>query len=177
MQGDANARDDVLEYSGERLRQLTRKMLNDFPVVRRWSETDDVLQNALLRLLNALQTLQPANERDFLGLAALQIRRELIDLARRFKGPHGLATNHDSNPAEDRLHQPLTTFDPADLAQWTEIHEAIGELPDAEREAVDLIFYQGLSQDDSAGILGVSVRTLQRRWHSALVRLDDRRTR
>jgi DNA-directed RNA polymerase specialized sigma24 family protein len=36
---------------------------------------------------------------------------------------------------------------------------------------VDLLFYQGLPQADAAAILGVTVRTVQRRWHDALIRL------
>jgi RNA polymerase sigma-70 factor (ECF subfamily) len=38
------------------------------------------------------------------------------------------------------------------------------------RQAFDLLFYQGLSQEESAAVLGVSVRTLKRRWREA--RLD-----
>ena len=35
------------------LRQLARRDLNRFPRLRRWEQTDDVLQNATLRLLRA----------------------------------------------------------------------------------------------------------------------------
>ncbi len=38
----------------ERLTRLARKMLKDFGRVRRWEETDDVVQNALLRLYRTL---------------------------------------------------------------------------------------------------------------------------
>jgi DNA-directed RNA polymerase specialized sigma24 family protein len=36
-----------------------------------------------------------------------------------------------------------------------------------------LLFYQGLSQAEAAALLGVSVRTIQRRWHEALQKLHD----
>ena len=43
-----------------------------------------------------------------------------------------------------------------------------------EREAVDILYFDGLSQADAAKILRVSVRTVQRRWHSALLLLHEK---
>ena len=60
---------------------------------------------------------------------------------------------------------------PASLAQWAELHELMDGLPPEEREVVGLLFYQGLSQAEAAEVLGVSLRTVQRRWHDALCRL------
>src|SRR6266436_2863883 len=81
-EGDPSAPDELLRAAGERLEALTRKMLRRFPAVRRWEQTGDVMQNALLRLLRALEEVEPASVRDFFGLAAEQMRRELLDLAR-----------------------------------------------------------------------------------------------
>src|SRR6516164_5702899 len=53
--GDAGARDGLIGVACERLRRLTRRMLGDFPGVRRWEETDDVLSEAVLRLCRALE--------------------------------------------------------------------------------------------------------------------------
>jgi DNA-directed RNA polymerase specialized sigma24 family protein len=52
--GDVSARDELLARASARLTRLTRKMLRDFPGVHRWEETDDVLQNAVVRLCRAL---------------------------------------------------------------------------------------------------------------------------
>src|SRR5262245_31275827 len=92
--GDAAARDELLRACWGRLERLAGKMLGRFPNVRRWAERDDVLQNALVRLLQALEKVEPTSTRDFFGLAAVLIRRELLDLARRFGGTHGLGANH-----------------------------------------------------------------------------------
>jgi len=46
--GDEAARDALVRHSCDRLTRLTRKMLRGYPRLRRWEETDDVLQNALL---------------------------------------------------------------------------------------------------------------------------------
>src|SRR5271169_220723 len=94
--GDRSARDELLGHASERLMRLTRKMLRDFPGVHRWEQTDDVLQNASLRLCRALGAVQPATAADFFRLAATQIRRELFDLARRYKGAQGHGANHAS---------------------------------------------------------------------------------
>src|SRR5262245_53534588 len=94
--GDEAAVDALLRHCGDRLATLARRMLGDFPRVRRWVETDDVLQNALLRLLAALRGVQPQTPRAFFALASLQIRHELLDLARHYYGPEGIGANHDS---------------------------------------------------------------------------------
>jgi len=174
--GDKTALDGLLRHCADRLTILTRRMMADFRRVRRWAETDDVLQNALVRLVNALGSVKPQTSRDFLALASLQIRRELIDLARRFYGPEGIGANHDSQAKQDLQGPGLP--DPADqragppsLAQWTELHAMIETLPADEREVMGLIFYQGFTQTEAAEVLNVSVRTLQRRWHMALARL------
>jgi DNA-directed RNA polymerase specialized sigma24 family protein len=40
-----------------------------------------------------------------------------------------------------------------------------------EREAFDLLFYQGLTQAEAATVLEVSERTIKRRWQAARLRL------
>jgi RNA polymerase sigma factor (sigma-70 family) len=174
--GDAAAVDALLRHFGARLTILTRRMLGSFERVKRWADTDDVLQNALLRLLGALREVRPATPREFLALATLQIRRELLDLARHFYGPEGIGANHDSQGNRDSRHpgaaEPADhSHEPSSLAQWTELHQQIDALPDEEREVVGALFYQGLSQAEAAAVLQMSLRTLQRRWHGALVKL------
>src|SRR4051812_6673254 len=93
--GDPEARSRLIANAFEHLDRWTRRMLKDFPRVQRWEETSEVRQAALLRLNRALEQTQPATVRDFLRLAACEIRRELIDLARHDQGPQGLDTNHD----------------------------------------------------------------------------------
>lgn len=170
--GDQDALNDLLRHSQGRLERLARRMLSDHPAVQRWAQTDDVLQNALMRLARALATLRPDSVRAFFGLAAQQVRRELIDLARHYHGPRGEGANHvsASRPPEngDETHNPDV------LAEWSEVHLAIEDLPEEERTVVDMLFYQGLSQAEAAAVLEVTVRTVQRRWHAALLKLHGR---
>jgi RNA polymerase sigma-70 factor (ECF subfamily) len=69
--GEEAARQELLNSACERLTQITRAMLRDYPRLKRWEQTEDVLQNALLRLMRALQTITPASLRDFYRLATL----------------------------------------------------------------------------------------------------------
>jgi RNA polymerase sigma-70 factor (ECF subfamily) len=178
--GDETARGELLECASERLRGLARKMLRAYPRVHRWEETDDVLQNAALRLHRTLGQIAPATPRDFFRVAALNIRRELLDLAKHYFGPHGHGANHASGgPADSSAGatEPADRGDlstePSRLAVWGEFHEQIGALPDEEREVFDLLWYQGLSQAEAAELLGVSERTIKRRWQSARLRLHE----
>jgi RNA polymerase sigma-70 factor (ECF subfamily) len=176
--GDEAATEELLIRVGNRLERLTRKMLRSFPGVHRWEQTDDVLQNALMRLIRALREVRPDSVRDFFGLAAMQIRRELIDLARHHYGPHGLGAHHISHEAADG--SPKPEFDPpartdpaADLAKWSEFHQEVEKLPVAEREVVSLVFYHGWTQAEVADLLQVTVRTVQRRWQAAMLTLHS----
>jgi RNA polymerase sigma-70 factor (ECF subfamily) len=176
--GDVAARDELFRRVCGRLERLTRKMLRGFPGVHRWAQTDDVLQNALVRLLRALKDVQPASVREFFGLSAEQIRRELLDLARHYYGPQGPGAKHathdgrgDSGPPPyekaDQSHEPSA------LAAWCEFHRQVSELPADEREVVNLLYYQELKQAEAAALLNVTVRTVQRRWQSALLKLHQ----
>ena len=179
--GDESARDTLIEHACERLRRLTRKLKQDYPDVGRQEQTDDVFQQAVMRLHRSLQDVQPENVRAFLGLAAMQIRRELIDLARKINGPEGIGANRDTNAGREshstgqtpRYEIAQDTAGPATLLLWTEFHQHVEQLPDDEREVFDLIFYQELSQADAAELLGISVRTIKRRWRSAKLILHE----
>jgi RNA polymerase sigma-70 factor (ECF subfamily) len=166
--GDASARDELLRAVGTRLEQLARKMLQRFPNVQRWAETNDVLQNSMLRLLRSLEKVEPSSMRDFYNLAAGLMRSELLSLARHF----ARANRHEGGPlGEADLEPPAPADDAAELERWTRFHEACAGLPVEEREVVGLIFYHGWEQADVAQWFSVSVRTVQRRWQSAMVKL------
>jgi RNA polymerase sigma-70 factor (ECF subfamily) len=176
--GDRSAGEEMLHAVQGRLERLARKMLRRYPSVGRWEETNDLLQNAVLRLLRALQEVDPTSVRDFFGLAAEQMRRELLDLARRYRsrpvrGPShaGVADGTDSDlPALDRT---ATADDPDELEKWCAFHEAVARLPADQREMVGLIYYHGWTQAEVAEWLGVAKRTVQRHWAAALLVLHE----
>ena len=172
--GDRNARDELLRGVEQRVELLARKMLRDFPRVRRMEETGDVCQAAAVRLLRCLETVNPASMRDLYSLAATQIRRELLDLARyhRRRGEPIELPAEEGRPGAE-LQVPVDPDSP-DLDEWCQFHEAVESLPTEEREVVGLIFYHGWTRQQVAELFQVTERTVRRWWVSALVRLKKK---
>jgi RNA polymerase sigma-70 factor (ECF subfamily) len=176
--GDRSAGEEMLRAVHARLERLARKMLRRFPAVGRWEETGDLLQNATLRLLRALEEVKPSSVRDFFGLAAEQMRRELLDLARRYHcrriaGPSHAAVRRGSDADVTAPEPAAPADDPDDLEKWTAFHEAVERLPVEQREVVGLIYYHGWTQAEAAEHLGLSKRTVQRHWTAALLALAE----
>ena len=69
--GDDTARAELVGCACEQLTRLTRSLLRDYPRVKRWEQTDDVFQNAMMRLLNSLRKVKPVSTPQSMGLAAL----------------------------------------------------------------------------------------------------------
>lgn len=165
------ARDDLVGLVEGRMRTMAHRMLRGFAGVRRWDETDDIVQGAALRLHRALADVVPASPAGFLGLVAVQVRRELLDLARRYAGPESFASHHDTNViAHDGQASEHTTLAPApaaDLDRWTRFHELASSLPPEEQDVFHLVWYIGASQAEIAALLDCSERTVRRRWDLA----------
>ena len=60
-------------------------------------------------------------------------------------------------------------------SSWTawRVHRALGELPDNERQLIELAYWSGLSQSEIAQFLDVPLGTVKTRTRSALARLAD----
>jgi len=165
--GDLAARDELLVAVRGRLEQLARRMLQGFPNVRRYADTDDVLQETLIRLCRTLEAIRPADARDFWGLAATHVRRALLDLARRF----GRRERGGLLPAEGGDHEREAgeaSSSSSDLSRWQAFHEAVERLPNDQREVVSLVYYHAWTHAQAAAFLGISTKTVQRRWQQAL---------
>jgi RNA polymerase sigma-70 factor (ECF subfamily) len=179
LAGDDHARSALIDHACDRLVRLTRKLFRRHPDLRRWEQTDDVAQTAMLRLHRALADVKPESVRHFFNLAAVMIRRTLLDLAKHHLGPHGHGANHhtDGLPSDEpggAVHRAADPAgEPTDLDGWTHFHAQVGKLPEDEQEVVNLLFYEALTQEEAARVLGVSLRTLKRRWQSARCRLHD----
>lgn len=177
-EGDEQAYDDLIAHASDRLLKLTRKMLRKHPNLRRWEQTDDVFQNAAIRLNRSLRKVKPDSARNFFGLATVEIRRTLIDLCRHHFGPEGAAGKYQSDitgSSDDEdggiLQNEPDRHDPDSLEIWSQFHEAVESLPDDEREVTHLVWYGGMKQAEVAAVLGVSVPTIKRRWYRARLQL------
>ena len=176
-QGDESAREELIRQATERLRRLAHRMLRSYPGVRRWEETDDVLNNAMLRLHRALADVKPESVKHFFRLAYTQIRRELIDLAKHYYGPEGMGAHHATDGvspdtgARPRHDVSQDTYEPTKLSEWAEFHQQVEALPEKEREVFSLRWYEALNFAEIAEVVGATDRTAKRRWRSACVML------
>jgi RNA polymerase sigma-70 factor (ECF subfamily) len=164
---DGSIYDKLLEHASERLRALSRKSLRGFPRLASLVQTDDVLQEALLRLHSSLNKVRPSSLRGFFGLAAIQIRRNLIDLTRHLLGPEGYGTHVRTGPISQE-NEPVVI---EAVDRWICFNDLIDTLPAEEREIVDLQFVHSMTQEEVSELLGISLSTVKRRWISARLKL------
>lgn len=172
--GDPAAHHALIDRACTRLRRLVRRIFRHGDRLRRLEDTDDVLNEAVVRLLRRLEAgRQPASVAEFFRAAAREVRCELLDMARHHFGPEGPAAREANNLAADSAggralpETPTTTDEPGRLATWTEFHRHVEALPGEERAVFDLLWYQGLKQAEAAAVLGVAVITVKRRYASA----------
>lgn len=168
---------DLLDRAVGRLEMLCGNMLyRSYPRLTRSPmllETEDVVGAVVERLLKAMRAVRPRTVREFFGLANQHIRWELNDLARRL----------DERPADVELREGLVPAPASSDSVLTpdarRILDAIDGLPEEEREAFNLLRIHGLTQTEAAEVLGVSIKTVQRRLNRGLVllarQLDDLR--
>ena len=132
-------------------------------------EADEVLSNVVERLMKALREVRPGSARQFFALANRHIRWELNDLCRRLdqREPH--------RPLDASAVAPPPP--PPDSLATTGLCRILGEIeemPADLREAFDLVRVQGLTQAEAATVLGVSLKTVQRRLARGVSLLAER---
>lgn len=173
--GDATAETVVralLERSAGRLHQLCSSLLyRSYPRLTRPPlnlHADEMLSAVVERLLKAMREVRPQTPRQFFALANRHMRWELNDLARRL----------DEQTIAVELRDELVPAPESDgsvlSAGARRMLEAIDNLPDEEREVFELVRIQGLTHAETAELLDVSVKTVQRRLNHGLLLLAER---
>jgi RNA polymerase sigma factor (sigma-70 family) len=161
---------DLIALAYDRLRARAGKMLSaSFPRLGDIHSTHTILHEGVIKFAGALRACRPENAEKFFGLAALQMRRVLLDLAREARGGNVRLVPLDHASGEENIELELGsgTHDPLQLVQWTEFHQAVGSLPEPQRAAFELCFYGGLSQATVAELLGISQQTVSDRFRAA----------
>jgi RNA polymerase sigma-70 factor (ECF subfamily) len=101
------------------------------------------------------------NRRHFFGVSAHMMRRELVDIARK---------RQTDRRGADAIRVPLDDVDAAvppreaDLVAIDLALERLAALDPRKAQVVELRFFGGLSADETAESLGVSVRTVHSDW-------------
>jgi RNA polymerase sigma-70 factor (ECF subfamily) len=177
---DSTARSELLGYARRRLAVLADRMFSRFPLLHSREGSDDLLQEAMFRLWKSLEEVGPTNVGEFMGLAALQMRRALRDLARRHFGrKDGFQVSPDKVGALTGAGWALDSAadDPAlapdELASWSEFHESADRLVGPEKTVFDLLYYHELPQTEVAALMNISERQVRRYWQSARLQLHE----
>jgi RNA polymerase sigma factor (sigma-70 family) len=165
--GDRAAAGELVALALSPLRGLVQQMLQVGFSRLGMREADSVINSAYPELIKELlKPNPPATPRAFLNLACCIIRHDLIDLARREGHPVRRAAPLDGTGSEDSrpLEPGADTLEPSRLAEWTEFHRLVGELPAHLREVFELHYYQGMTQAAIAGLLGLDAKTVSRMY-------------
>jgi RNA polymerase sigma factor (TIGR02999 family) len=160
QQGKSGATEELLPLVYEELRRLAAyKMANEAP--GHTLQPTALVHEAYLRLVGASQPQQWEGRGHFFAAAAEAMRRILVESARRKKRlKHGGQLERvDVNAVE--LPSPL----PDD--QLLALDEALDRLAAVDSRAADVVklcFFVGLTQEQAAKELGVSLATAERLW-------------
>jgi RNA polymerase sigma-70 factor (ECF subfamily) len=131
-------------------------------------QTDELLGGVVAGLLTALQATRPTTVRGFFALATQHMRWQLNDLARRLDQQPALAPLPEGGVAGAP-----SSSDSCLSPDGRRILAAIEALPQDEREVFDLVGIQGLTYAETAAVVEVSEKTVQRRLNRARLLLAE----
>jgi RNA polymerase sigma factor (TIGR02999 family) len=160
--GDAAAEAELVPLIYGDLRRAAERLLRGEQRGHTLQPTD-LVHEGYLKLVGAGMS-DARSRRHFIALAARAMRQVLVDHARR-RG----ANKRGAGQVEVRVTNADAGID-VDLAELIALDDALERLgkrnPRLSR-VVELRFYAGLSEEEIAGVLGVTTRTVQRDWATA----------
>jgi RNA polymerase sigma-70 factor, ECF subfamily len=145
------------------------------------SMAEDVFQSTFLQV--HLKGSQFEKGRKFRPWLYTIATNQAIDAQRRNKRHRSVSLDRDTrrDGADDlgSLIELLVSKEPAPEAraetsqqrQW--VRQAVDELPEPYKAAVNLVYYQGLMYREAADILDIPVGTVKSRLHTAILKLNE----
>ncbi len=122
-----------------------------------------LVHEAYLRLVD--QRMPVGNRGHFLALAATQMRRILLDYARKHRSARRGGPDGRKVLLEDTL--AVSAEAPLDMLALDVALTRLAALDPAQAQMVELRFFGGLSIEETAEVLGTSPATVKRSWASA----------
>jgi RNA polymerase sigma-70 factor, ECF subfamily len=145
---------DRLAFDALAARHLGRAYRTALRVLDDPSEAEDVTQDAMLRVWRSASAWDPRRSRFTTWLYRIVINAA-IDSKRR---PHPLRLEAANDPP-DSAPLPPARLERDELART--VASALAAMPERQRAALTLTYYEGLSGQDAADALSVSVRGLE----------------
>jgi RNA polymerase sigma-70 factor (ECF subfamily) len=167
--GDVAALDTLYDrYSGA-VFALTVRIVGDRPVA------EELLQETFLRAWQRAGTYRGSRGRFAAWLLGIAHNLAIDELRRRRRRPQSVGEREDAEREVAELPDPGP--DVADEA-WAhlrraQIEEALGQLPAPQRVAIELAYFEGLSQAEIAGRLGEPLGTVKTRIRLGLRKLRE----
>ena len=162
--GQKDALENIVPLVYDELRQVARHHLSREPTPHALSATT-LVHEAYLRLLRQRQ-VNASDRLQFLAVAGFTMRRILVDEARRRKR---LKRGGDELPGPLDEEQ-ASLVDEADVEQVLALDDLLEKLAAIEPRAARIVEYRifaGLTLEETAAALDVSVKTVQRTWSTA----------
>ncbi len=160
--GDEEALATLAPLMQQELHQLARHYLSH-ERAGHTLQPGDLVNEAYLRLIDSHQ-VQWQNRAHFFGIAANVMRRILVDHARRRNElKHGAGAVQVSLTAIEQVNPKPGT----DVLALDEVLSRLAELDPRKSQIVELRFFGGLSESETAEVTNLSLRTIQREWNLA----------
>jgi len=165
MEAIVNREGSALESIYKRYASLLRTVI--MGVIRDESDVDDVLTDVLIQVWERGDRYNP-NEKGLRGLLVTLARRRAFDRLRR-RAAYRRATESLKLDAENPLIcETITISNRVENQDLSELlHRVIEDLPEAQKEVIDLAFFKGMSQREIAAKRRISLGTVKTRLHLA----------
>jgi RNA polymerase sigma factor (TIGR02999 family) len=161
-QGEEAALADLVPLVHDELRRIALGCLHGERVGHSLQATA-LVNEAYVRLVD-VRRMNWQDRNHFLAMAARLMRRVLVDLARARR-----ADKRGGNRIRVTLNDDLVAGPQAgaDVAALDEALQALAAIDDRKSRVVELRFFGGLAVEETAAILQVSTKTVQRDWDFA----------
>jgi len=159
--GEESALEQLTPIVYEELRQLAKRYMRQERPGHTLQSTA-IVHEAFLRLVN--QNVEWNSRAHFFAIAAKMMRRILVDHARS-RGASKRGAGITPVPLDER--NAITPEQDVNLVALDEALEHLANIDPQRSRIVELRYFGGLSNEESAEILGISPATVQRQWMGA----------
>jgi len=161
--GDEDALAELYDRIGRIAYGLALRVLRDDRLA------EDAVQDGFLAVWRTAAAFRPERAKASTWVLTL-VHRRAVDLVRREERRRAEPLAEEASVAE--------AAEPTEEAAWLRfererVQAALGQLPDTQREALELAYYGGFSQSELAERLGVPLGTIKSRMFAGLARLRE----
>lgn len=161
--GETAALRRLYDQLGPRVRAVATRTLGSA------SDADDVVQETFVEVWHRAHTFDPTRGSIVSWVTMLGHRRAIDRLRRRGTRPTAAATVVTAEAASaDSPHETA-----AQRQARARIAAALAELPPEQRQAIELMYFEGMSQSEAAEHLGAALGTFKSRVRAAMGRLGS----